>query len=585
MKLHSPVFERTLKRAVSLRLKASSKEVRKRAKESSSVRQHIPGDIIWHLYCIVSLCITIASLKGQGFSTGLQLALVSLIILAQAFFYVPHLYRMLYGSTDLPAFAYLPLPDADIFHWQWQKVVRRSLWPAIYSLAAYLVFALDHQTGWLGVGAACVAAAVQWLVVLSLTTSLAAHRPYWPHQIIGVILMIPFLALLFARKYIPPGLLEHINAHAWIMNLVSPTGWVSQLFGQVATGFNAVMWILLPLLAGVFLLARSARELLASTFTFDEAPDTSYELPADEPPFPTSDVPQEFADIPPPSAILEPWQRTGITDHLDNLHSRAFLQPTQLIATGWIERLFQRWLTPRETLLMEAFLGGFPLWTKTWNKTVFIALGGIAISAWLARSSAEDGQVASLICGLITLFMLLPLGLDFQRFFSGYQIGTSAVAFMAGFPISYRDIRGLLFKSAAVRTLAALPVLVLAGALTVEFVFREQGSRGLVWGMLTGAKFALAMLLIQPVIAASHFSRTMSPRSGHLMARTFNFFLLGLLAVTLIVSLIAGVMVPHLLASLGGLAIAGVSSLLLEAIYIRKYNRNKADLLMQIPST
>ena len=90
MKLHSPAFERRLKRAVRERLKASPKEVRKRAQESGSAQHQIPGDIIWHLFCAVTLSVTIASLKEQGYSTGLQLALISLVTLAQAFFYVPH---------------------------------------------------------------------------------------------------------------------------------------------------------------------------------------------------------------------------------------------------------------------------------------------------------------------------------------------------------------------------------------------------------------------------------------------------------------------------------------------------------------
>lgn len=581
MKLHDPKFEARLKRTIKQRLKASP-ELRKQAKQQGGGKATpAPENLLWHVIGIFLLGALVYAQKGQGLTLGSQLAIVSIVSLGLAFFQVPQIYGVLYGSADLAVFAHLPIADQVIFRWQWQKILRRSAWLGAYGLVGYLAIALSRDTGWPGVGAAVGAALVQWLVSLSFATGLAAWRPGWPHHMIGLLLLGPFFLFFFVKKYIPATLLILADESAWIVNYLLPTGWVSQLFSQVVTGFKLELWLLLPLLAGVLYFGRSGRELIISFYKFEDTSDQTLELDEEE----REALNQEMADTPELVALLKPPTRTGITDHLDNLRSREFLKGEPLFAGGWIERLFQRWLTERETLLMEAFLGGLPGWTKQWKVAVLIATAGLAGCTWLAHSEAETGQVICVVIGLLAFFVMLPLGLDFQRFFSGYQIGTSHVPFMAGFPISYRDIRGLLFKAAAVRALAALPVLVIGTALMVEFVFREQGTKGMIWGMVAGFKLALAMLLIQPAICASHFSRTMTQRKGHFIGKTFMVLTLAVLTILLLVALIAGVIVPDPWVSVIGLAVAGISAWLIEAMYARNYNRNKVDLLMYQPTS
>lgn len=583
MKLHDPKFEARLKRTIKQRLKASP-ELRKQAKQQGgSKATPAPENLLWHVIGIFLLGALVYAQKGQGLTLGSQLAVVSIVCLGLAFFQVPMIYGVLYGSADLAVFAHLPIADQMVFRWQWQKILRRSAWLGAYGLVGYLAIALSWDTGWPGVGTAVVAALAQWLVSLSFATGLAAWRPGWPHHMIGLLFLGPFFLFFFIKKYIPATLLIWADESAWIVNYLMPTGWVSQLFSQVVTGFKLELWLLTPLLAGVLYFGRSGRELIISFYQFEDTSDQSVELEEEE----LATLDRTEADNPELAALRmppAPLTRTGITDHLDNLQSREFLKGEPLFAGGWIERLFQRWLTARETLLLEAFLGGLPGWTQQWKVAVLIATAGLAGCTWLAYSEAETGQAICVVIGLLAFFVMLPLGLDFQRFFSGYQIGTSQVPFMAGFPISYRDIRGLLFKAAAVRALAALPVLVIGTALMIEFVFREPGTKGLLWGMAAGFKLALAMLLIQPAICASHFSRTMTLRKGHIIAKTFMVFALAVLATLLLVALIAGVVVPNLWVSVIGLAVAGISAWLIEALYARNYNRNKSDLLMYQPT-
>lgn len=583
MRLHSPAFEKSLKRAVRKRVKAS-RELRKRASEGVLALQRLPENFLFHIFGVIGVIASVFALKAQGYSPALQLAIVSLLSLSLCFYYISSVYRTLYNSADLPAFAFLPIQDVQIFRWQWQRVVRRSVWFAIYAFIGYTAFAVSHETGWLGVGAAAVAAYLQWLTMFSLAVGIAAFRPTWFHNMIGFVLMSPLLIMFLARKYVPDAAVEWMDAHAYIVNFVLPSGWISQLFGQIATGFQPAILLLVPLLAGIFHLGRTGRTAIASAYTFTEIPDNEDELyeemipvMADEDTVSSSTtepLSETAPDAPPPLT----WRRAGLTDYLDSLQTRAFLKAQPLEASGWMERLFRRWLTSRESLLMEVFFGALPSWTKRWRNGLVVAIIGMVLGYLLAGPNSGRSIIAFLVSGGISVLCIIPAGGDFNRFFSPYMVGTSSVPFLAGFPIGYRDIRRLILKTACVRLLGALPLLTVFGGVVGHVMFRRESPDAWMHGALIGFKFSLLLLLIQPIICSSHFSRGMTPRSGHVTAKTLIYLFLAVMAILLLASTVTMLFIPDIWAFLIGTGITAGISLAIEAVYARQFNRNKSDL-------
>ncbi len=537
MKLHSPAFEKALRRTVKQRIKASP-ELRKEARRNRTSAGTMNVDTLFqHLAALVFLPLGLYALGETGKSLGLQLAFVSVWCFMMVLFHVGRIFQCLFASTDLAALSFLPIADATVFHWQWQKTLWRSVWLFAYAFVAYLVIAQQRNAGWPGVAAALVAAGVQWLLAVSLATGLAGHRPQWPYQLLGLGLLGLLVIPVFARNFIRPEWISWLDGNAWVANFILPTGWVSQLFSQTITGFNGVMWLLLLAVVAVFHFGRSGREVIASVYGFADVPDT--ELPEEEMAAEDDSTDEEAAGG---RAVIEakPWQREGITDHLDQVRSREFLQAQPLVAAGWIERLFQRWLTPREMLLVEAFVGALPAWTSRWKRAFIVAGLGLLVGVPLPPNRNEIAYLIYLLTGLFSFFMLTPVGGDFRRLFQGYQIGSVQVPFMAGFPVGFREILRLYWKASCVRALAALPILMVFSGLVFHFALANDTKRAFFYGLCLGFKLGLIGLVLQPALCANWLSRALTHRRSHFLWRCSFILALTALSIILVLSLLVG---------------------------------------------
>ena len=576
MKLHAPQFEQALARTIKQRIKASP-ELRKEAKRSGTAsRPWDTGFLVYHAMSMVMLPLGIVAMGQSGKSLGFQTAVISLWCFMLSLFHISRLFQCLFGSADLPALSLLPIADRTIFDWQWQKVLRHSLWIPAHAFAAYLAVVWQKELGWPGVMAAFIATMAQWLICVSLATGLAGYRPQWPHQLIGMgvffLLVVPFVA----RKILPAEIFVWVDAKAWIVNLVLPNGWITQLFNQCVTGFNAAMWLLLVAMFAIIQFGRTGRELLVSFYVFTDLPDTTPEL-EDELQSPEMEEPPPANDQPTKANPLS--QRQGITDHLDHIRSPDFLQAQPLSAAGWIERLFKKWLTAREALLVEAFVGELPRWTGRWRKTVIFCGISLAIAVSLPYSKREASHLIYLFAGVFAFLFSTPAGGDFRRFFGGYEIGTIQVPFMAGFPISSREIWRIFNKAACVRALAAMPLFMIFAALALHFSLANDTKRAFLYGMFLGFKLSLVGIILQPALYMNWLSRATKHRQSHFFWRTGIMFLLFLLSILTILLLVIGLFLPYWW-SIFFLALTWLCTWGLSEVYIYLFNRHKVDFVM-----
>lgn len=584
MKLHAPQFEKALARTIKQRVKASP-ELRKEAKRSGKARaQTDTGLLGYHLFALLLLCFGVGALGSGKMSLGLQTAIISLWCFMLSLFHVSRLFQTLFGSPDLAPLSLLPASDRLIFDWQWQKSLRNSIWIPVYAFSAYLVVALQKDAGWPGVFAALVAAIVQWLISLSLATGLAGHRPYWPHQAVAVGLLLMFAVPFIARKLLPASVISLLDAKAWIVNLILPNGWVTQLFNQIITGLDAAMWLLLLAMGAVLHFGRSGREQLIALYVFTEPLDTTQELEEElretDAEVGADEVDGKAATRP---ASARP-QRLGVTDHLDHIKTREFLQAETFVTAGWIERMFQRWLTSREALLVEAFVGGMPTWTKSWRHGIIVAGIGLFIGITLPPTRNDAACLSFLFSGFFCLACLFPFGMAFRRFISGYQISSIEVPYMAGFPIGFREVSRLYFKEACVRTLAALPVMTIFTGLALHFAMANDVKRVFFYGLFLGFKLSLAGLVLQPALTANWLSRGMNHRQSHITFRTMTLIIMSALSVIIVVSFLVGIFLP-LWWSLLLLGVCWAVSRTVLQVYIRLFDQQKTDYVMYRPTS
>jgi hypothetical protein len=174
---------------------------------------------------------------GSGRSPEQLLVALGLYSTATVFFRSRNLLGRLYRSHDLATFLHLPIEDALIFRFEWDKFLRASVWLFYVSFLVYgyLAFGHLHRLGpWAAFGFVFVASLLQWLTALSLATLLARYRPAWAPTKVGLVLDA-FIVVMF---YLPSDVVRQCQT----VLLAAPGGWITHAFGKalVATAADTL---------------------------------------------------------------------------------------------------------------------------------------------------------------------------------------------------------------------------------------------------------------------------------------------------------------------------------------------------------
>ena len=529
-------FVRRLRHRVRAVVKASPslRRERKRAKPSWRHRAYR-----WQAlrFLVPSIVLVMALTNATPERVGAMLVLWSAMIAINR---AAQLSELLHGPRSLWAFYHLPTTNDNVFRHQTGLVMRSSLWLGVDWLAFGVAVAIrtSSVTVWF---AAPLFVFAQWSVALALAATLVRWRPRLPFSLGTTVLYLVFFITLRTLDT-PTAVAGYAGQLLHAFEWATPAGWLFHGFTRVMLG-NALAWCL-PLGLGTAACALlrwhwSALRLrfsLERIFNYDSIspidPTQPRWVPEDAAPedYPLRDD-EPLPPAEPPAPVDLPALIAVLNHTLDQPAGLA------LFHRGAIERVATRLLTLRQRTLVD-FLQpqGFG-WTRGW----LIALALITTARLLLTLGMPGGWPTAVAFGGVGLFALplfggTWLGFNAQDSFH-VRIGLNSFA-----PIGFWEITRLLLAVAALRCLAALPLLVLAVRFGIE-------PSPLPWGESFGwaIRGLVAVLTVQPLWVIGAFSKNSNDSSAR-----------GWFTALLMLALLGGVM----LVGAAGVALFAVDGVL-----------------------
>jgi hypothetical protein len=223
MKLHSPQFEKALRKSVK-RTVRSSPELKREFRRAKRFRRNSRlGWIFRPLFAsLVGFVVWAATATTGHVATGL--AIINLWMLASLSFLAQGMWTRLHASSDMGALTLLPISRERIFRWQLQKFFRYSLLTLLDLLVCFGALAYYCGFSPLKWAAAFAVAIVSWGTLLALVGFCLARLPRSPFQIISSGLLVIGVAVFFGRQFIWPIVLKAIDQVAPGLNLILPVG-------------------------------------------------------------------------------------------------------------------------------------------------------------------------------------------------------------------------------------------------------------------------------------------------------------------------------------------------------------------------
>lgn len=568
MKLHSPRFEKNLRREIKRTLR-SSPELKREARRGKLRRRlrlrfgfrllgsAIPATAMWHSFEITG-------------HVACALAVLSLWVFTLAFFRAANLLDCLFVAPALSAFVHLPISNDTVFRWQWQKFILQSIYSFIDIAAGFVVLGLICDLSWL-----------QWMalppltllagVALAGTAALLATRlPKQARFVAATAGGMWFLLFLFGRIVPWEKVWRLIDNQAVWINSLLPTSWAISLFQLLLPGADWVRLILLIPIAFLICSLKDSFARLQTDYSFKEVtiPESSDMIPDDamEPVLATDSSPTPH--------------RLGVTAIEDIVQTRQFLSFPAWQERGLLERWLWNWLTPRERVLVEfAFDDGLAFsaaWKKIIRNLLITMVAGFAIG--YIRPSLHIwilglGLFAT-ICQVLA--QVLATGRAFTKLFcSGVNIPIYAV-----YAVGFRELSRLLFKCSAVQ----LPLLIPFSIAATALIIHAAGISGVpvlmpflfgfkVAGLLTASRLLFVVFAFS---SGTNDSSQLKWRTLALLA-VFIFFVLLFLALGG-----AGLFVPDQWPAWGLFVFALLDAYVLFRIYGWFYHTNRFD-LMNLP--
>jgi hypothetical protein len=556
VKLHSPGFEKALRRGVKSRIRSSpelKREYRK-AKKAFRGRNNFGWVIrpVWSL--VLGLLVWNVSKMTGNFATGL--GMINLIMFLSLCLFTPGLLAMLFRASDLPALTLLPVSEAKIFRWELQKFfLNRALFSIMDIGACFIALAILFQFSLAQMVLALACAALSWVMLLALTALCAARLPRLPYQIITTVFFIFGFTLLVGHEVIGRAVLNFFDAAVPVLNLTLPTGWAPSLLKLFLRDGNWLEAALIVPMALVILSIKNSLQFLQSRLTYKE-----------------HFVPEVTDQIPGAKADDPSKPRVGITEIEEIIQSRQFLRQNE--PTGWFEKRLWQWLNPRERSIVEfAFPKGLAI-TKPWilvlrNFLLMILIGFTAGILDLTLQYWVFG-IGLFITLCQCLVQIWSNGATFRIIFSGGVL----IPIYAAYPIAFRELSRTLFKLSIIQ----LPMFLVYTTASVVLVGRYWGLDFFDSGVL-GLKIGFLIFATRFIMTALAFSARSNDTTGFRVrpiALILAFLILGCLFLGLVGG---GLLVPNpVLSWVLSLAAVG-DAYALFSIYGWFYNANRFDLM------
>lgn len=253
MNLRLKPFEKSIRRRVRRELRQSPAAWKEYRRVRRRREFHLPQ---WLFRCIVLLVVSSAWTSNRK-PTGTLVAMIVLWAAASVTWRAGQLLIALRASPTLLVLAHVPIPDADVFKFQWQTFLRVSLWSVLDFTALYGVLAERVGYGWDSLWVGLFLAVIQWLVMVSLAAGLLIYvrrRKFF--RFAGV---FAALAVLLAIGVDLPSLTQFLTVLAY---WIPPMGWILYAVG-ISPAQNILLgwWPALSMSAAVFALPLFYRRL------------------------------------------------------------------------------------------------------------------------------------------------------------------------------------------------------------------------------------------------------------------------------------------------------------------------------------
>lgn len=566
MKLHSPNFEKRLRRGVRQAVR-SSPELRKEARRTGKPR-HYSFRILFRLGLTGLLAMVVWWTLERTDKPAAALAVISLWMFIWLCTRVQNTLICLYSDPALGAFSFLPISSGRIFRWQLQKILRASLMSlvdlmvALGALGCFHSFTPGKWAITLGIGL------LSWVAFLTLTFLCAARWPRLPYGIVPVTSVVAGLICLFGREFIGKHLIALIRSRGFEMNLLLPTGWPLSLARLLVEDGQRLTLLLLIPIGGVIWTMKASLARLRKDYEFTE-------LTRVEPP---DLIPGEGATTPKEANGLSvsPYH-LGVTAIEEIILSRQFFAGPKWYEAGPFERLLWRWFSPREKALSEfVFPNGFVI-APPWRKLIRNLLIAV-LAAFIVGMMSPGLRLWVLGLGLFVSFcqalaQILGNGLAFQP----TQCSGVNIPLYAAYAIGFQELAWFLFKYSLVQIPLFVPFIVLS----VTIIAHLAGLSA-VAGMILGFKAGGLLLAFRFITVTFAFS------SGTNDSSQFRLRTVVLMAVFVFFGLMflllggAGLFVPEAWVAWSFFALALVDAYALFRIYGWFYHANRFD-LMNLP--
>jgi hypothetical protein len=524
VKLHSPTFEKELRRGVAEAVRSNPLlQVEFRRSDKRPRRRWMAGIIRVLASFLLAGLVWRATLETHPVDSALTV--IDLWILTTTVSFTRRLLSLPIGSRDITALRLLPVPEAVIFDWEFDKFRRSTLFLLGDGTAGFSALALILHLSPIQWIAMLVLIPVTVTFILALTALFAARFYLVPFDFIFSGLCLIWVFVFVGAKATGPWVQLFIHDAGPIFNLVVPTGWPLCLFHLMLPGANWLFAIFIAPVGLILWTYKSSVQILRARFVYEEPIiDLTDEANPEE------DSTARVGSMEDGSQPVQ-WPM-GVTAIAEDILSGQLLIREEW-NQGWLERILWRWLNPREKTVAEFAFPAGPALTQAWKKVlrlfVIVSLVGLAAGLFSSVLSAVLFAIGFLIISFQTMLPLYGAGSAFNVIFNnGLQIPV-----YAAYPISFRTLSRTLLKCSAIQM--PLFVLLVAASIILLSHFSELSiTMAIVVGINAGLVFwgGRFFLLVFGFSSGSGDAASISLRSITLLA---FFALFGLLFLCLAV--------------------------------------------------
>jgi hypothetical protein len=475
LKLHSPSFEKALRRGVKKAVRSSPELKKEYRRAKKAIRRNVQANWLFRPIWSLVLGFFVYGITSITLHPVTGLAIINLWTLITLSSFARNLLVLLFRAPDLPALNLLPISESSIFRWELQKFFRKMALLSVFNqvagfgaLAIYLHFSYGQ---WV---MAMTLAVLSWVMLLGLALLCAARLPRVKYQLITSSVFMLGFALLMAFKAIGPAVLRFIDSIAPSLNLISPTGWVPSLFQLLLPDRDWMVVVLIVPVIPVIWSIKNSIGVLRSRSKFEEhiTPEVPDQIPGKE---------TDAVDL--KDRVTQP-SRVGVTAIEEIVQSRQFLVREQ--PQGWLEKRLWEWFNLRERTVAEfAFPRGIHI-TKPWKSILrnfsLMVLIGLVFSKVNQMVEIWVVGIGLFITVCQCLAQIWANGTAFRVMFSsGVKI-----PMYAAYPISFLELSRTLFKPSIIQ----LPLFIaytVACAILIAFLTNTPITDGIIIGFKAGS--------------------------------------------------------------------------------------------------